>query len=274
MTNLGTLPGSNAFSRGYALNDAGVVVGESDNNRPRAFRWQQGALQDLGDLGGGTAVAHDVDARGIAVGVSSDGVASRPAVFHEDGPRDLGTVAGTANSTGRAWAVNRRGEVAGVSQQPSGPSQATLWTTRGRVEISDLGSLGDGRQFSQAFAVNDRGTVVGESVVAPGTTHAFLWRSGSMTDLGSLDARHSRATDVNSRGQVVGHVTTIVGFPSAAGRAFLWEDGTMIDLNGLLPPGSGWVLRSAEGINDRGDIVGFGDHEGRREAFLLTPALR
>jgi len=31
-----------------------------------------------------------------------------------------------------------------------------------------------------------------------------------------------------------------------------------IGLNTLIAPGSGWNLRSAEGINDAGDIVGFG----------------
>jgi hypothetical protein len=39
MTNLGVLPGSNNFSRGYAINSSGVIVGESDNNNSRAFRW-------------------------------------------------------------------------------------------------------------------------------------------------------------------------------------------------------------------------------------------
>jgi probable HAF family extracellular repeat protein len=32
LTNLGVLPASNNFSRGYAIKDAGVLVGESDNN--------------------------------------------------------------------------------------------------------------------------------------------------------------------------------------------------------------------------------------------------
>ena len=60
MISLGVLPGSNAFSRGYAINNAGVIVGESDDNVPRAFRWKAGVLEDLGTLGGASAVAHGI----------------------------------------------------------------------------------------------------------------------------------------------------------------------------------------------------------------------
>ena len=31
-----------------------------------------------------------------------------------------------------------------------------------------------------------------------------------------------------------------------------------LDLNSLLPPNSGWTLTSATGINDAGQIVGYG----------------
>ena len=45
----------------------------------------------------------------------------------------------------------------------------------------------------------------------------------------------------------------------------------MSDLNTLLPPNSGWVLQSAEFINDAGQIVGFGTFNGNFDWFLLTP---
>jgi hypothetical protein len=43
----------------------------------------------------------------------------------------------------------------------------------------------------------------------------------------------------------------------------------MIDLNSLLPAGSGWVLESADAINDAGQIVGYGSFNGVYESFLL-----
>jgi hypothetical protein len=46
----------------------------------------------------------------------------------------------------------------------------------------------------------------------------------------------------------------------------------MLDLNDLLPPGSGWELTTALGINGAGQIVGGGLLDGREHAYLLTPA--
>jgi len=49
--------------------------------------------------------------------------------------------------------------------------------------------------------------------------------------------------------------------------------GALTDLNDLLPAGSGWVLRTATGINEAGQIVGEGTLRGQRDgrAYLLTP---
>jgi len=43
------------------------------------------------------------------------------------------------------------------------------------------------------------------------------------------------------------------------------------DLNTLIPKNSGWYLECAQGINDAGDIVGFGTINGSTHAFLATP---
>jgi hypothetical protein len=52
----------------------------------------------------------------------------------------------------------------------------------------------------------------------------------------------------------------------------LWQDGVMTDLNTLIPPGSPLFIKEPVGINDRGQIVGFGlDSNGIDRAFLLTP---
>jgi hypothetical protein len=44
----------------------------------------------------------------------------------------------------------------------------------------------------------------------------------------------------------------------------------MWDLNDLIPPDSGWNLMEAHDINDAGEIVGFGFHEGTFRPFALT----
>ena len=39
-----------------------------------------------------------------------------------------------------------------------------------------------------------------------------------------------------------------------------------------IPAGSGWTLLGASGINEHGQIVGIGLHDGLLRACLLTPA--
>jgi hypothetical protein len=46
----------------------------------------------------------------------------------------------------------------------------------------------------------------------------------------------------------------------------------MTDLNTLIPPGSPLFLKEPIGINDRGQIAGFGLlSDGEQRGFLLTP---
>jgi len=293
MTNLGVLPGSNNFSRGYAINDAGIVVGESDNNISRAFVSSGGTMTGLTRLAGDNdrGVAHDINNSNVIVGISSNGSVSRPTEWVYDGtkyvPSDLGTIAGTVTATGRAWAINQNGVAAGLSTSSSGTSQATLWNGG---TITNLTSLGDGTRFSQAYNLNDNSVVVGSSSTGQtvgqliGTTsntaitRAFVSQSGVMTELrpfnldapgnvGSTTNYHSVAMDINNAGLIVGNSQRISGSPAIA---TLWQNGVPIDLNTLLLNGSGWNLRSAEGINSLGDIVGYGTIGGQTHAFLLT----
>src|SRR5262249_52696313 len=74
---------------------------------------------------------------------------------------------------------------------------------------------------------------------------------------------------INNAGQVVGS-SGMAG--AMATHAFLYRDGALTDLNDLIPPDAGWVLSDASGINDAGQIVGYGSHNGFcNHAFLLTP---
>ena len=54
-------------------------------------------------------------------------------------------------------------------------------------------------------------------------------------------------------------------------RAIIWQGKTAVDINTLIPQNSGWYLECAQGINDAGEIVGFGTINGSTHAFRLTP---
>ncbi|WP_075088418.1 choice-of-anchor M domain-containing protein [Verrucomicrobium spinosum] len=160
MTNLGAMvpippsTSANRFGRGYAVNDAGIVVGEFNNDSSRAFVYSGGVMSGLTRLAGGNdnGVAVDINNSNVIVGASSNGAASRPTKWTRDGgvyiPSDLGTLAGTSSSGGRAAAINERGDCAGQSLNSVGTTQATLWSEGGIVNLT---SLGDGTRFSQAM---------------------------------------------------------------------------------------------------------------------------
>lgn len=124
-----------------------------------------------------------------------------------------------------------------------------------------------------AFWINDSGEVVGQADLPGSGTQAhdaFLWRRGVMTDLGTVGGDPcSRATSINSQGQVVGASTNCTEYL----RGFLWENsGPMIDLNALVLPGSGLTVRDGDQINDRGEIAGRGVlPNGDVHAILLIP---
>ena len=89
-----------------------------------------------------------------------------------------------------------------------------------------------------------------------------------MVDLDSLGGSSSWGLSINNSGTVVGFATT----RQNEHHAFVSiNGGRMQDLNRLIPPNTGWVLGEAHGINDVGQIAGYGTIRGRTHAFLLTP---
>jgi probable HAF family extracellular repeat protein len=78
----------------------------------------------------------------------------------------------------------------------------------------------------------------------------------------------SWANALNNQGAVVGNCDR----GDERFRAFVHRDGRLHDLTALLPANAGWTLERANDINARGQIVGYGLHNGVRRAFLLTPA--
>jgi probable HAF family extracellular repeat protein len=181
--------------------------------------------------------------------------ALRATLWSNGGATNLGTLKGT-NSY--AYAINDSGQIAGDSFDG-----ATLWSNGSTTYLGTLGGYN-----SSARAINNSGKVAGLSSTTGNMLHATLWSNGSTTDLGTLGGTYSYAYAINNSDKVAGASYTT---GNAAMHATLWSNGNLVDLNSLVSAANGWTLISAQGINDLGQIVGYGTFNGQTEAFLLTP---
>jgi probable HAF family extracellular repeat protein len=135
----------------------------------------------------------------------------------------------------------------------------------------------DGAQQVRAMAINATGQVCGAYLPVGGQRpRAFVWQGGIAQDLGALggDGAAAQALALNAAGVVVGiSGQADLARPGAyVPRAFVWQSGVMTDLNQRLAAGStDWVLRSAVGINARGQIIGQGRRGGVNRAYFALP---
>lgn len=239
------------------INNRGQILMQSRRNTPHdpnaCFLRDGDATVDLGNLGGTTCGAADLNNKGQVVG--SIGTEAPPfpttrAFLWESGVMiDLGTLGG---NYAYAAAINDRGQIVGASTvQHIGNLHAFLWE---RGEMIDLGSPG-GPQ-SAALAINNRGQVVLWS-----GSHVYIWEAGSMTDLGTFGGDYTYPIDINERGQILFavHQPSTLGF-----RDGLWEKGTLTWLPSL---GSGQPR--ANHLNNRGVIVG-ADRESATDPYHVV----
>jgi probable HAF family extracellular repeat protein len=272
--------------------------------------WEHGTAYALPLLGGHNGSAGQINNRGEAVGVAENGVrdlncptgarvnGTGPQILDFEavvwGPRQgevrsLRPLSGDA--VGIANGINDDGQVVGSSGSCANTVippfaaglHAVLWDKDGSAhDLGNLGGKGNPDLLAIgniANAINSRGQVAGVSAM-PGntTTHAFLWtrERGKMLDLGVLSGDvNSAALGINDRGEMVGASFGAVGPINGNPRAFLWRNAMMTDLNDLIPAISPLHLLTAFGINDAGEIVGFGvTNTGDLHAFLATPCDR
>ncbi len=274
------------------------------------FLWQYGKTYALPLLGGHNGSAGQINNRGEVAGYAENGVrdpecptgarvnGTGPQVLDFEavlwGPRqgeirELHPLPG--DTVGMAIGINDDGQTVGLSGSCANAViapfaaglHAVLWDTHGAAhDLGNLGGTGNPNLLAignVANAVNNRGQVAGVSAMSGNTTtHAFLWTKerGKMLDLGTLSGDvNSAALGINDRGEMVGASFGAAGPINGNPRAFLWKDGRMTDLNDLVPANSPLHLLTAFGINDAGEIAGFGvTGGGDLHAFLATPCDR
>ncbi len=258
----------------YAINDSGNIVGSSENflHVHRAVSYSGGEATDLGslvpasDAYGSTAFGVTLSGNNtIIVGRSDNDIDAFHHAFRDiNGTMtSLTSVLSNSNST-LAYAINATGTVVGEFRSGS---RTLAFSLTGNT-MTSLGALASNTS-SEATAINASGVAVGDGTTLTSQTHALRFSGGAVTDLGALgDGTFSLGKAINASGQIVGisHTT------NSTYHAFIYDGGAMHDLNDLLPLDPDWVLESAQGINDAGQIVGYGTNpDGAEHAYLLTP---
>ena len=139
ITDLGTPGGTVAFAS--FINRRGQIAGSGTNaaGEQRAFIWEDGAMIDLGALGGAgnASFSGGFNDRGQVVGFSGP-IGQNGHAFLWDGASmlDLGTLGGSFSS---ATDLNNRAQVVGGSNVATSEQHAFIWEDG---TLTDLGTLG------------------------------------------------------------------------------------------------------------------------------------
>ncbi len=181
---LGDLGASGNGSTAIAINNEGEIVGVSSGFATngggvvRAVIWQNGAIRDIGTLGGLHSTANALNSDGQVVGWAELADQTTAAfIWRDRAMRELailpnGLVA-PGNGT-QANAINGRGQVVGSALNSKGESRAVLWESGEITDLNDVIDHQSGLTLTQATAINNRGQIVVEEQATDRPPRSFL----------------------------------------------------------------------------------------------------
>jgi probable HAF family extracellular repeat protein len=255
---------SSDFSKAYAINDDGVIVGFDGDSV--ATWWKDGVAHYLG-IPGGVILA--IDAHGLMVGVDSSDAAvyTKTTITHVS----LGLPGRDIEDC--LTGIKDAQEAVGYGNVDTGGDMPLLMASHliGPVG-TPLPSLGE---QSVANGINRHSLIVGTNWTEPRGLpitfeYAVQWIDDQVSRLPWF-TDFAAALAVNDEGRIVGYGQVADG----TSHAVLWKEGTSIDLNDDLPSSwknAGWVMSQANGINDHGWIVGeMVGPAGQSQGWLLKP---
>ncbi len=177
----------------FTINDSGQVVGASGqcattglppaavNNTisTHAVMWDRdGTVTDLGNLGGASNIAGNINNRGEVVGTAQapDGTIHAFRWTKQTGMQDYGAFPGAfATVPGCCHTLNERGEIVGFAILANGDQRALLWQDAQPKDLNDFVTAPSPFvQLLAANSINDAGEIIGMGVTETGEVHAFL----------------------------------------------------------------------------------------------------
>jgi probable HAF family extracellular repeat protein len=251
---------------------AGAAVGINDSGQVitmNGYLWEDGKVTYLGRFfPAGYTRPYAINDVGQVVGEANIFGGSVRSFLWEDGIlKDLSKIVG---STFWVYDINNLGMMAGSMPTPAG-SRAATWSNG---QLRELETLGGSR--SSACCVNERNQVLGTSLLADETQNVhFLWDGKRMINL--LAATEHRVVDIGVPDRSLNNCGDVLLFgdpPSRGTDYFLYSvQRGLRPIRGVTRPSSPWWQLYPTGMNDRGQIVGFGAvyGDGRAKGFVISP---
>jgi probable HAF family extracellular repeat protein len=252
MQDLGVPDGNYAGSYARAINNNGEISGTVDNSGAgKAFYWSAATGfivlnhaangQSINDFGRLTGT--------VFAGAITEACLWNPLTGKL---RLLGFLPGESYSAGED--VNNKESVAGQAETDSGDFHPMFWSRA--TGMLDLG-VPPTVDFGLANAINDHDEVVGDTWLSTtgGSGMGFYWsQSTGRIELITLPKRtFTSVSGINNRGMIAGQCAG----DRAALRAVLWVNYSSKPRDlGTLPGGA---VSAALGLNDQGQVVGWGD---------------
>jgi probable HAF family extracellular repeat protein len=286
---LSTLAGETSA---WAINDNGFVAGYSYNaaGKQRAALWdlENGTVDDLGTFRNSTTGVYGES--GTAYGINNlDQVVGSADIpnnansftpFHTfiddtNGIMDLGTFTTNQpdwqNGYSIAYDINNKSEIVGIAHDDSWAFLPFIYDeTNGMQALQRDNAYITGEWY--AVVINDKGLIGGHVIAAANQSLPYYWpdrSSAPMKITMPAGFPYGEIYGINKAGQMVG-IMWSSDQAGATERAFIFDVKNGVrDLNNLIEPSSGWVLRFARDINDRGQITGYGELDGLQRGFLI-----
>jgi probable HAF family extracellular repeat protein len=255
---------------GIAINGLDQVALDGETPGVVALFDANGNTHRIGGVDGGSSWVSAINENGDVVGSARNGDGNNVGFSWIGGVfTDLSTL-----NIYKASAINDSRQIAGSipyywggGGYLHGQAHACLYS--GGV-VTDLGSIiNDPRTDTEALGIDAAGDVVGYSTAADGSKHAFLYYGGNIQDLGTLPGDYATAIAINNSGIIIGTLSNPYG---ASLGSFVYASGTMYEFGSLVTSGGdGWTQWTVTGLNDVGDIVGYGVLNDTTQGFVAVP---
>ncbi len=187
----------------YSINDNGQIAGASGqcstyspyylaNIVPtHALLWQNGAVTDLGSLGGtgkfGGNIAFAVNNKGQVVGNSdlTGDTANHGFIWQNGHMTDMGMLPGDVGSA--SLAINDIGDVVGVSLDQNFNVRGFVWRNNAMVDLNSLVPPDSPLYIELACSINARGEIVGQGIdKTTGELRGYMLTPGAGPANGSI----------------------------------------------------------------------------------------